>query len=72
MNLQRPECLLARAKLDYRSIYDDLVYLDKSHLVIKDTQALIEEAHIKGTDFVSVTMKNKTDVIIPRRLEKDY
>ncbi|MEW7290496.1 hypothetical protein [Aquimarina sp. 2304DJ70-9] len=61
----------ANRKTDYRQVYDNLVYLDKITPNYKDTRALIEEAHLKGTDFVRVTMKNRTDVIIPRRLEAD-
>ncbi len=61
----------ATKKTDYRQIYDDLVYLDKITPNYKDSRAIIEDAHIKGTDFVNVTMKNKTDVIIPKRLEAD-
>ncbi|GAA4278496.1 hypothetical protein [Aquimarina mytili] len=61
----------AKRKIDFREVYDDLMYLDKITPNYKNTRALIEEAHIKGTDFVRVTMKNRTDVIIPRRLETD-
>lgn len=61
----------ASRKYDYRQVYDDLVYLDKITPNYKDTKTLIEEAHFKGTDFVRVTMKNKTNVIIPKRLESD-
>ena len=61
----------ARAKRDYRDVYDDLIYLNKINPNYKDSRDLIEEAHFKGTDFVKVIMKNKTNVIIPRRLESD-
>ncbi|MDY8138233.1 hypothetical protein [Aquimarina sp. 2201CG5-10] len=61
----------AKRKTDYRKVYDDLVYLDKINPNYKNIQDLIEEAHFKGTDFVKVTMKNRTNVIIPRRLEED-
>ncbi len=61
----------AKRKTDYRAVYDDLVYLNKITPNYKNTQAMIEEAHLKGTDFVRVTMKNKTNVIIPKRLEAD-
>ncbi|TSE09548.1 MULTISPECIES: hypothetical protein [Aquimarina] len=61
----------AKQKSDYRAVYDDLIYLDKITPNYKNTKEMIEEAHLKGTDFVRVTMKNNTDVIIPRRLESD-
>ncbi len=61
----------AKQKSDYRAVYDDLIYLDKITPNYKNTKQMIEEAHLKGTDFVRVTMKNNTDVIIPRRLESD-
>ncbi len=65
--------LLASAgnKTQYRAVYKDLKYLDKINPNYKNTHRLIEEAHYKGTDFVKVLMKNKTNVIIPRRLEAD-
>ncbi|WP_378173028.1 hypothetical protein [Aquimarina sp. SS2-1] len=61
----------ASRKTDYRKVYDDLVYLNKISPGYKNTKELIEEAHFKGTDFVKVSLKNQTDVIIPRRLEND-
>ncbi len=61
----------AKRKMDYRQVYDNLVYLDKISPNYKNTNALIEEAHLKGTDFVIVNMKNRTNVIIPKRLEAD-
>ncbi|MBQ4821135.1 hypothetical protein [Aquimarina sp. MMG016] len=61
----------AKRKKDYRDVYDDLVYLDKINPGFNNTRELIEEAHLKGTDFVKVTMKNKTNMVIPKRLETD-
>lgn len=61
----------AKRKTDYRAVYDDLIYLNKITPNYKNTRELIDEAHQKGTDFVKVTIKNHTDVIIPRRLESD-
>jgi len=61
----------AKRKTDYRSVYDDLTYLNKINPNYKNTNNLIDEAHYKGTDFVKVSMKNRTNVIIPRRLEDD-
>ncbi|RZS92578.1 hypothetical protein [Aquimarina brevivitae] len=61
----------ASQKADYRKVYDDLVYLEKISPGYENTKSLIEEAHLRGTDFVKVVMKNNTDVIIPKRLEAD-
>ena len=58
-------------KYDYRKAYDELTYLDKINPNYKDTRSLIEKAHAKGTDYVLVSMKNKTRKIIPKRLSKD-
>ncbi len=61
----------ANKKSDYRAVYENLIYLNKITPGYKNTTDLIEEAHFKGTDFVRVNMKNKTNVIIPKRLEGD-
>jgi len=58
-------------KLDYRAIFNDLKYLDRINPNYKNTKSLLEEAHYKGTDFVYVTLENKTNKIIPIRLEND-
>jgi hypothetical protein len=58
-------------KLDFRRIYDDLTYIDRINPNYKDTRDLIRQAHEKGTDYVLVSMKNKTRKIIPKRLAKD-
>ncbi len=61
----------ARNKGDYRSAYDDLIYINRITPGHKDVSNRIEEAHYKGTDFVKVVMKNNTNQIIPKRLESD-
>ncbi|EZH72100.1 hypothetical protein ATO12_24495 [Aquimarina atlantica] len=61
----------AKRKSDFRAVYEDLNYLDKITPNYKNTREMIDEAHQKGTDFVKVTMKNRTNVIIPKRLESD-
>lgn len=58
-------------KMDFRKAFDDLNYLAKINPGYKDTNSLIEEAHFKGTNFVTVTLKNQTDIVIPMRLEAD-
>ena len=58
-------------KLQFRQAFDDFKYLDKIHPNYKNTRALMDEAHFKGTDFVIVGMKNQTQMVIPKRLEED-
>jgi len=58
-------------KIDYRIIFNDLNYLDKINPNYKNTKSLLEEAHYKGTNFVYVTLENKTNKVIPIRLEND-
>ena len=61
----------AKVKYDYRDAYEDLAYLNEINPNYKNSVALMEEAHYKGTDFVIVSMKNKTNKVIPKRLEAD-
>nr|WP_294777144.1 hypothetical protein [uncultured Flavobacterium sp.] len=66
------KALLAnKDKMVVRRAYDDLVYLQNLSPGFKDTDKLIEEARLKGTDFVSVYTKNETNMVIPIRLEND-
>ncbi|SDW93307.1 hypothetical protein SAMN05444411_102497 [Lutibacter oricola] len=58
-------------KYDFRAAFDDLNYLNELNPDYKDTNLLIEDAHFKGTDFVFVSMLNKSNKIIPIQLEKD-
>jgi hypothetical protein len=65
------DLLNSNNKYDYRKAYDELTYLEKISPNYKDTRNLIEEAHAKGTDYVLVSVKNRTRKIIPKRLSKD-
>tara|TARA_R110001583_G_scaffold135989_3_gene287852 strand:- start:29077 stop:30261 length:1185 start_codon:yes stop_codon:yes gene_type:complete len=58
-------------KIDFRNAYNDLIYLDEINPNYKNTRVLIDEAHFKGINFVFVYMKNKTNMVIPMRLEED-
>lgn len=58
-------------KFEARAIFDDLIYLDKINPNYKNTRKLVENAKIKGTDFVHVYTKNETNMIIPVRLQND-
>lgn len=61
----------SKNKYDFRNVYDDLKYLNDINPGYKDTRSLLEEAHYKGIDFVFVYMQNKTNKVIPMRLEDD-
>ena len=56
-------------KMNYRRAYDDFQKVSRIYPHFKDIDALMEECHSKGTDFVHVAVFNETDQIIPRRLE---
>ena len=61
----------AKNKLEYRSAYDDLKYLDNINPGYGDTSKKMDEAYQKGLDFVKVELKNETQQIIPERLESE-
>lgn len=61
----------AQNKLEYRRIYDDLIYLNNITPNYKNTASLIEEAHYKGINFVMLGIKNSSRKIIPRRLQDE-
>lgn len=63
--------LYTKDKLTIRRAYDDLVYLEQLSPNFKDAKKLIDEAYAKGTDYVSVSLKNDTKVIIPQDLQRD-
>jgi hypothetical protein len=63
--------LVTKDKLTIRRAYDDLVYLESINPGFKDTGKLMEDAKAKGTDYVSVSTKNETNMVIPVRLQTD-
>ena len=63
--------LTTKDKMSFRRAYDDLLYLNELNPNFKDVVELIENAKIKGTDYVNVFTKNETNVIIPVRLQND-
>lgn len=63
--------LSSKNKLILRQAYDDLVYLDKLNPDYKNVRELIDIAKFKGTDFVFVSSKNETNMVIPARLQDD-
>ena len=63
--------MLTKNKMNYRRVYDDLIYLDKINHNYKDVADILDEAQFKGTDFVMVYTKNETNMIIPVDLQND-
>jgi hypothetical protein len=63
--------LKSNNKMDFRKAYDDLAYLESLNPGYKDVKVLMDEAQLRGTDFVSVYTKNETNMIIPTRLQDD-
>ena len=61
----------ARNKFDYRRAYDELQYLNEINPGYADTAQQMEEAYAKGLDYVKVEVVNKTQQIIPQRLEEE-
>lgn len=58
-------------KMNYRKAYDDLDYLNKINPNYKDVIRLMDDAQFRGSDYVSVSTKNETNMIIPVRLQND-
>ena len=58
-------------KMSFRKAYDDLNYLNQINPNYKNVLTLMEEALFKGTDYVNVTTKNETNMVIPSRLQND-
>ena len=63
--------LASKNKLVIREAYDDLAYLDNLNPNYKDVRDLMDQAKFKGTDFVFVSTKNETNMVIPSRLQDD-
>jgi hypothetical protein len=63
--------LATNDKNSFRRAYDDLVYLNELNPNFKDVTTLTQTAKNKGTDYVFVSLKNQTNVVIPIRLEND-
>tara|TARA_R110002167_G_scaffold91083_15_gene245019 strand:+ start:2428 stop:3615 length:1188 start_codon:yes stop_codon:yes gene_type:complete len=61
----------ATSKADFRTAYDDFVRLNTLNPGFEDTKLKMEEAYIRGLDYVKVGMVNHTDQIVPARLEED-
>ncbi|WP_296682286.1 hypothetical protein [Flavobacterium sp.] len=58
-------------KMDFRKAFDDFTYLSQINPNFKDVNELLKEAKFKGSDYVLVSTKNETNMIIPVRLQND-
>ena len=58
-------------KMQARQAYDDLIYLESINPNFKDTKKLLGDAQFKGTDFVNVSLRNETNILIPQQLQND-
>lgn len=66
------EELLARnTTLAFRDAHNVLSELKQLQANYKNVDALLEDAHFYGTDFVLVTLDNQSNILIPRRLEQE-
>lgn len=63
--------MVSNDKMNFRKAFNDLNYLNQINPNYKDVLKLMDEAKFKGCDFVSVTTKNETNMIIPVRLQND-
>lgn len=58
-------------KVQIREAYNTLNYIESINPNYELTRELMQEAHDRGTNYVSVTIENQTNQIIPQRLEDD-
>ena len=58
-------------KMNFRKAYDDLDYLNQINPNYKNVQQLMDDAKFKGSDYVLVSTKNETNMVIPTRLQSD-
>lgn len=58
-------------KFNAREAYSLFDYVDSINLNFEDVRDLMQEAHLKGMDYVQVSILNETHQIIPQRLEAE-
>jgi hypothetical protein len=58
-------------KFNAREAYNLFDYVNNINPNFENVIALMQEAHIKGMDYVNVSIKNETHQIIPKRLENE-
>ncbi len=68
---QARERLALPSKADARIAYENLEYLLQLNPGYRDAGALVREAHMKGKDFVLVSLYNESEIALPAKLEED-
>ena len=68
---QARERLALPRKVDARIAYENLEYLLQLNPGYRDAEALLRKAHMKGPDFVLVSLYNESEIAIPVKLEED-
>lgn len=58
-------------KFNAREAYTIFDYVDSINLNFEDVRDLMQEAHVKGMDYIHVSILNETHQIIPQRLEAE-
>ena len=58
-------------KEEARKIYNDLAYLEQINPNYKNSKELLNEAHLKGTNIVFVSVKNNSNMLIPLNLQRE-
>ncbi|EDP69842.1 hypothetical protein FBALC1_09932 [Flavobacteriales bacterium ALC-1] len=58
-------------KYNARKAHDIFSYIERINPNFEETRSLITEAHLKGMDYVHVSIANQTHQIIPQRLEAE-
>ncbi|UCD61223.1 MAG: hypothetical protein JSV59_01200 [Flavobacteriaceae bacterium] len=61
----------AKYKEDFRNAYRDFEYLNELSPGYADSRQKMDEAYVKGLDYVKVNMVNDTEQIVPARLEEE-
>lgn len=63
--------LKSEGKQQARDAYNDLEYINKINPNYKNTLSLMERAHSLGSNYILLHVKNASEKVIPKRLEKD-
>ena len=63
--------LLTADKMNHRRAFEDLTYLRRLDADYKNTNELIEQAFIKGADYITIETANNTGLAIPLQLQSD-
>ncbi|AUP77567.1 hypothetical protein [Flavivirga eckloniae] len=58
-------------KVQIREAYNVLGYIESINPNYEKTRELMQEAHERGISYISVTIENRTNQMIPQRLEDD-